>query len=129
MEVRRAEQLALASAEPSNLSLLGIVRHMADMERTWFRIRFRGEPVLTSVGPGASRALPARLPLCHHLPRPGGSRNDMIATTMLPWRHDCRNHVVTRRPPAWPPASAAGGFPPYDPFPGTPGGPKTGDPG
>ena len=30
---------------PSNLSLLGIVRHMADMERAWFRIRFRGEPL------------------------------------------------------------------------------------
>jgi hypothetical protein len=37
------EQLALASVPPSNLSLLGIVRHMADMERAWFRIRFRGE--------------------------------------------------------------------------------------
>jgi uncharacterized damage-inducible protein DinB len=30
---------------PSNLSLLGIVRHMADVERAWFRIRFRGEPL------------------------------------------------------------------------------------
>jgi Protein of unknown function (DUF664) len=39
------EHLALASVSPSNLSLLGIVRHMADMERTWFRIRFRGEPL------------------------------------------------------------------------------------
>jgi len=39
------EQLALASVPPSNLSLLGIVRHMADMERAWFRIRFRGQPV------------------------------------------------------------------------------------
>ena len=37
------EQFALASVPPSNLSLLGIVRHMADMERAWFRIRFRGE--------------------------------------------------------------------------------------
>jgi hypothetical protein len=37
------EQLALASLPPSNLSLLGIVRHMADMERAWFHIRFRGE--------------------------------------------------------------------------------------
>jgi hypothetical protein len=38
------EQLALASVPPSNLlPLLGIVRHMADMERAWFRIRFRGE--------------------------------------------------------------------------------------
>ena len=39
------EQLALASVPPSNLSLLGIVRHMADMERAWFRIRFRGDPL------------------------------------------------------------------------------------
>ena len=39
------EHLALASVPPSNLSLLGIVRHMADMERAWFRIRFRGEPL------------------------------------------------------------------------------------
>ena len=39
------EQLAVASVPPSNLSLLGIVRHMADMERVWFRIRFRGEPL------------------------------------------------------------------------------------
>jgi Protein of unknown function (DUF664) len=39
------EQLALAAAAPSNLSLLGIVRHMGDMERAWFRIRFRGEPL------------------------------------------------------------------------------------
>jgi hypothetical protein len=30
------EQLALASVPPSNLSLLGIVRHMADIERAWF---------------------------------------------------------------------------------------------
>jgi uncharacterized damage-inducible protein DinB len=25
--------------------LLGLVRHMADVERAWFRIRFRGEPL------------------------------------------------------------------------------------
>jgi uncharacterized damage-inducible protein DinB len=40
-----AEQLVLQSVPPSNLSLLGIVRHMADVERAWFRIRFRGEPL------------------------------------------------------------------------------------
>jgi hypothetical protein len=39
------QQLTLASVPPSNLSLLGIVRHMADAERAWFRIRFRGEPL------------------------------------------------------------------------------------
>jgi uncharacterized damage-inducible protein DinB len=40
-----SEQLALQSVPPSNLSLLGLVRHMADVERAWFRIRFRNEPV------------------------------------------------------------------------------------
>jgi uncharacterized damage-inducible protein DinB len=39
------EQLAQPSVPPSNLSLLGLVRHMADVERAWFRIRFRGEPL------------------------------------------------------------------------------------
>ena len=39
------EQLAERSAPPSDLSLLGIVRHMAAVERGWFRRRFRGEDV------------------------------------------------------------------------------------
>lgn len=34
-----AEQLVLQPVPPSNLSLLGLVRHMAKVERTWFRIR------------------------------------------------------------------------------------------
>jgi hypothetical protein len=33
-----AEQLKLHSVEPSGLTLLGIVRHMTDVERWWFRI-------------------------------------------------------------------------------------------
>jgi hypothetical protein len=36
-------QLARRAVPPSNLSLLGLVRHVADVERTWFRRRFRGE--------------------------------------------------------------------------------------
>ena len=32
-----AEQLARRSAEPSDLSLLGLLRHMAEVERNWFR--------------------------------------------------------------------------------------------
>ncbi|WIM95477.1 DinB family protein [Actinoplanes oblitus] len=32
-----AEQLRLASVEPSRLTLLGLVRHMAEVERWWFR--------------------------------------------------------------------------------------------
>ena len=34
------EQLARRAVEPSTLSLLGLVRHMAEVERAWFRIRF-----------------------------------------------------------------------------------------
>jgi uncharacterized damage-inducible protein DinB len=40
-----AEQLARRSVEPSTLSLLGLVRHMAHVERVWFRIRFAGHDV------------------------------------------------------------------------------------
>jgi hypothetical protein len=39
------EQLALQSVEPSGLSLLGLVRHLTDVERVWFRNRFAGEDV------------------------------------------------------------------------------------
>jgi uncharacterized damage-inducible protein DinB len=45
------EQLALRSAEPSSLSLLGIVRHMADVERWWFRTNVRSEAVDGFFGP------------------------------------------------------------------------------
>lgn len=40
-----AEQLRTASVEPSGLTLLGLVRHMADVERWWFRIRAAGEDI------------------------------------------------------------------------------------
>lgn len=36
-------QLATRAAEPSTLTLLGLVRHMADVERGWFRRRLGGE--------------------------------------------------------------------------------------
>jgi len=35
-----AEQLARRAVEPSTMSLLGLVRHMAEVERGWFRRRF-----------------------------------------------------------------------------------------
>jgi uncharacterized damage-inducible protein DinB len=38
-----AEQLKQASAPPSALTLLGLVRHMAEVERGWFRKRVGGE--------------------------------------------------------------------------------------
>ncbi|MFD7232874.1 DinB family protein [Streptomyces sp. NPDC059881] len=37
------EQLRQASAPPSELSLLGLVRHMADVERNWFRLVLAAE--------------------------------------------------------------------------------------
>lgn len=38
------EQLARQSVPPSDLSLLGLVRHMADVERNWFRTVLAREP-------------------------------------------------------------------------------------
>jgi uncharacterized damage-inducible protein DinB len=40
------EQLTQRPVASSSLSLLGLVRHMAEVERSWFRIRFAGEPDL-----------------------------------------------------------------------------------
>jgi uncharacterized damage-inducible protein DinB len=42
-----ATQLARRSVEPSTMSLLGLVRHLADVERKWFRQRFGGQAVPT----------------------------------------------------------------------------------
>ncbi|SHG01233.1 DinB family protein [Streptoalloteichus hindustanus] len=38
------EQLRTASTPPSPISLLGLVRHMAEVERNWFRRVLAGEP-------------------------------------------------------------------------------------
>jgi len=38
-------ELRDASAPPSNLTLLGLVRHLTDVERYWFRRRISGEAV------------------------------------------------------------------------------------
>lgn len=50
-------QLAERSVPPSDLSLLGLVRHLAGVERDWFRIRLAGEDVprlyRTEAGPNA----------------------------------------------------------------------------
>ena len=37
------DQLRLRSVAPSTLSLLGLVRHLAEVERAWFRKNFEGE--------------------------------------------------------------------------------------
>jgi uncharacterized damage-inducible protein DinB len=38
-----ADQLKLASTPPSNLTLLGLIRHMTEVERSWFRRRAGGD--------------------------------------------------------------------------------------
>jgi hypothetical protein len=40
-----AEQLARRAVPPSNLSLLGLVRHLAEQERHYFRRSFAGEEI------------------------------------------------------------------------------------
>jgi uncharacterized damage-inducible protein DinB len=40
-----ADQLARRSVPPSTMSLLGLIRHMADVERSWFRRVMAGEDV------------------------------------------------------------------------------------
>ncbi|MGH3743842.1 MAG: DUF664 domain-containing protein, partial [Mycobacteriales bacterium] len=39
------EQLAERANPPSTLSLLGLVRHLTKVERTWLRLRVAGEAV------------------------------------------------------------------------------------
>jgi uncharacterized damage-inducible protein DinB len=47
-----AGQLARRSVEPSTLSLLGLVRHMAEVERNWFRPVLEGERMTSIFAPG-----------------------------------------------------------------------------
>ena len=52
------EQLCERSAPPSSLSLIGLVRHMAEVERAWFRRVLAGEdapPIFYSDEPGGDR--------------------------------------------------------------------------
>jgi hypothetical protein len=47
-----AEQLRIQAVPPSNLSLLGLVRHMAEVERNWFRPVLEGAPMASIFAPG-----------------------------------------------------------------------------
>lgn len=47
----RHDQLMQRSVPPSRLSLLGLVRHMADVERWWFRTNVAGEGLQGFFGP------------------------------------------------------------------------------
>lgn len=45
------EQLRTASAPPSELTLLGLLQHVAEVERNWFRRVLAGEQALPIYGP------------------------------------------------------------------------------
>jgi uncharacterized damage-inducible protein DinB len=47
-----ADELAIRPFTSTNLSLLGLVRHLAKVERTWFRLRLAGEDVPPLFEPG-----------------------------------------------------------------------------
>jgi uncharacterized damage-inducible protein DinB len=51
-----AEQLKLRSVPPSNLCLLGLVRHMTEVERWWFRMHAAGEDLALRYDPGGTDA-------------------------------------------------------------------------
>lgn len=46
-----AEQLKLRACPPSTLSLLGLVRHMTEVERWWFRMNANGEDLTFQYDP------------------------------------------------------------------------------
>ncbi|MFG2094804.1 DinB family protein [Streptomyces sp. NPDC048612] len=50
-------QLRLASAAPSTMTLLGLVRHLAEVERNWFQRVFAGQDVPPLYGEGGGFTL------------------------------------------------------------------------
>ena len=50
-----AEQLVLAPLASSNLTLLGLIRHLTKVERTWLRIRVAGEEVAPVFDPALGK--------------------------------------------------------------------------
>ncbi len=87
-----AEQLARRSVEPSTMSLLGLVRHLAEVERSWFRRRMAGSP-------DTPRIYSSR-------PREDGDWNgavadpDVVADAWARWREECAftDRFVTEAP-------------------------------
>ena len=48
------DQLRQQAVPPSSLSLLGLVRHMAEVERNWFRSVLAGEPMASIFAAGGA---------------------------------------------------------------------------
>jgi hypothetical protein len=71
------EQLAECAVPPSNLSLLGLVRHMAKVERRWFRERIAGQELEPMYAPPWVRMPTSRTStrIAHRLTTSGLSRS------------------------------------------------------
>lgn len=84
--VRKAEgitedQARLAACPPSGMTMLGLIRHMADVERNWFRRALTGE----DIGPiYYGEAHPDGDPDGDFNPPAGATLAEAIAT----WRHE-----------------------------------------
>ncbi|MDQ6710026.1 MAG: DinB family protein [Candidatus Dormibacteraeota bacterium] len=83
------DQLRVKSAEPSTLSLLGLVRHLAEVERGWFRRTLASEDVSDQFITDAD---------------PDGDFNDLdsapVEAVFAAWRAECeraRQIVATRQ--------------------------------
>jgi uncharacterized damage-inducible protein DinB len=96
-----AEQLAERAVPPSNLSLLGLVRHLTKVERIWFRIRAAHEDIAPVYDPALPKDTdfedldPARAPdeLAQYVEE---CRLADAAAAGLPW-----DHPVESRDDTW----------------------------
>jgi uncharacterized damage-inducible protein DinB len=72
------DQLRERSAPPSNLSLLGLVRHMAEVERGWFRRTLGGEDIPMIYSPDRDWDAPFT-----------GADSGDVAEAFETWRSEC----------------------------------------
>jgi len=70
------EQLRRQSAPPSNLSLLGLVRHMTNVERGWFRRTISGETIADVYDRDGDTDF-------------NDARTDTGAAALTAWREEC----------------------------------------
>jgi hypothetical protein len=81
-----AEGMARRSVEPSSLSLLGLVRHLADVELAWFRRTLAGQDVpwrfLTDDDRDAAFTGPLPILRRWQHGRPGGRRCNSLSSSL-----------------------------------------------
>ncbi|MGC1183710.1 MAG: DinB family protein [Candidatus Dormiibacterota bacterium] len=76
------QQMAMKSVPPSDMSLLGLIRHLADVERSWFRSVMAGEKAAPLFRTEDSREDPWRLAL---------PEEEVVEEAWLAWRSEVAN--------------------------------------